>query len=342
MKDDKNYESNYESICLITDDEKRELEKMFSKKNKKRTKGKKRSKPDWLLKLKDMIKKDDDIEQAVAEFKEFQQKIQSEIEYKEVDDQKAAKIIEEYQKQFYPQKPSFLKRICIGIAGIAFSLAIGLGIYSMLKKSPIVYEQQTNEQIEVLEIEQIKNIQKRIWLDNGTPEPDGNELELKILNGKWSIKGMKNVNKDNLYLLLTFEDGQKEVLKFENGLAKGYIKGSAPEQNIKFAEVVELNGNNLIVHATYKKQSKGKSESKNINKTKFDWLFPWLPSASLKKAYEKTNFFQNFDKILNIYFNSSVDDAIEAVYEIFGYKISKKKFYTMLDKWAGGVRKRYN
>lgn len=220
----------------------------------------------------------------------------------------------------------------------------------------------------------IKNARKRVWLDNNTKKPDGNELELKVIGDAWDISGMQGVKFDELYLLLSFEDGKKTVFKFdEKGKTKGYITDGKPNSNIKTAEVVSLSKTSkgwlLNVYATYvKEKSEGKSEGKSEEKSreskskssagyggysyglsKLNTLNAGLFEIDTKKlarAYEKDKISKishntiSYNTIVDIYLNHSVEDARQYLSELLGYEISKKHFYALLDEYFGGIRKK--
>jgi hypothetical protein len=216
--------------------------------------------------------------------------------------------------------------------------------------------------------ERILNAKKRVWIDNNTTKPDGNELELKILNGAWDISGMKGVDFNNLYLLVTLKDGRKEVIKFVNGKVEKYATVYLPSDDVAMAEVVQLGkgkkGDLLIVSATYKapiaeqfeqqeqeKQGQGQpiektqniKQKKNKEKNRGSIMYAGMFSLDLqllKAHYEKEKVVGSIEKIVSIYMNEGVKKAREELGKILGYNISNNKFYRMLDKYAGGIRKR--
>jgi len=214
-------------------------------------------------------------------------------------------------------------------------------------------------------IEKIKSNEKRIWIDNGTLKPDGNELELKVFDDSRNVCGMKNVNFENLYLLLTFDNGKKEVFKFLDGKTRGYIDSNTIDQRIKTAEVVELADNSLLVHATYERKQeykleggtkqikeetkekqnqeekqKRKQDNKKYHKYKKAELpFGNLDIYKLRSAYEGDMLSKNYNAIIEAYMNNGVENAKRVASGIFGYNISTTKFYSILDKHFGGIRK---
>jgi hypothetical protein len=215
--------------------------------------------------------------------------------------------------------------------------------------------------------ERILNAKRRVWIDNNTTKPDGNELELKILNGAWDISGMKGVDFNNLYLLVTLKNGRKEVIKFVNGKVEKYAVVYLPSDDVAMAEVVQLGkgkkGDFLIVHATYQaltpqfeqqeeeEQGQGQQiektqnikQKKNKEKNKGSVMYAGMFSLDLKllKAYyEQEKVFDSIEKIVGIYMDEGVKKAREELGKILGYSIGNNKFYEFLDKYAGGIRKR--
>jgi|GEM_PF-4744716 len=211
--------------------------------------------------------------------------------------------------------------------------------------------------------ERILNAKRRVWIDNNTKKPDGNELELKILNGAWDISGMKGVDFNNLYLLVTLKDGRKEVIKFVNGKVEKYAVVYLPSDDVAMAEVVQLGkgkkGDILNVFATYQaptpqfeqqeqeKQGQGQQIEKTQNikqkKSKGSIMYAGMFSLDLQllKAYcEKEKVVGSIEKIVGIYMNEGVKEAREELSKILGYNISNNKFYEFLDKYARGIRKR--
>jgi hypothetical protein len=211
--------------------------------------------------------------------------------------------------------------------------------------------------------ERILNAKRRVWIDNNTKKPDGNELELKILNGAWDISGMKGVDFNNLYLLVTLKDGRKEVIKFVNGKVEKYATVYLPSEDVVMAEVVQLGkgkkGDILNVFATYQaptpqfeqqeqeEQGQGQPIEKTQNikqkKSKGSIMYAGMFSLDLKllKAYyEQEKVFDSIEKIVGIYMNEGVKEAREELGKILGYSISNNKFYEFLDKCAGGIRKK--
>ncbi len=198
---------------------------------------------------------------------------------KKLTDEEAVREIEKIEKAkgFYKKDRRWLRQLLL----VGLTIAVGLGGYLLknsLKKpklaqvTPIQTVTQTKpSEISEPEAALIKSISKRVWIDNGTERSDGNELELKVIDNKWDINGMQGVDFDVLYLLLTFDDGRKEVLKFVDGRAAGYVNNTIDER-IRFAEVVQVSYKKdkpfLVVHATYKKQFKQSSESDLIEKVK--------------------------------------------------------------------------
>lgn len=359
------------------------------------------------------------------------------VKTKTITDEEAAKEIIRYEMRFKEKTESKRwRKLVLGITVLAF-FAIGAGIgVGILGWKKYGFQTQTSQtpKIEIIEmekgqeskeletkemetsreeIEKIRSVKKRIWLDNGTIKPDSNELELKIINDAWDISGMKgleNPERNEIYLLLTFFDGKREVLKFENNKVKGYIKNGKPSDEIKYAEVVQLKEKQreqreqqkepyLLVHATYdatytvnkkdesqkrqdesksqeKSQEKGENEkqkesekeknkkqkkqigieygiesakkakkdlgkgsgtvSKSIPKSIF-WPFV-LNINKIKEKYEENQIKSNYERILKAY-GDSLNGAIREVSEILGYEISKNKFYVLLDKYYGGMRK---
>jgi hypothetical protein len=212
--------------------------------------------------------------------------------------------------------------------------------------------------------DRILNAKRRVWIDNNTKKPDGNELELKILNGAWDISGMKGVDFNNLYLLVTLKDGRKEVIKFVNGRVEKYATVYLPSDDVVMAEVVQLGkgkkGDILIVHSTHQtqtpeqfeqqeqeKQGQGQQIEKTQNikqkKSKGSIMYAGMFSLDLKllkACYEQDKVVGSIEKIVGIYMNEGVKEAREELGKILGYNISNNKFYEILDKYAGGIRKR--
>jgi hypothetical protein len=205
--------------------------------------------------------------------------------------------------------------------------------------------------------ERILNAKKKVWIDNNTKKPDGNELELKILNGAWDISGMKGVDFNNLYLLVTLKDGRKEVIKFVDGRVEKYATVYLPSEDVVMAEVVQLGkgkkGDILKVFATYQApiaeqfepQGQPIEKTQNIKqkKSKGSIMYAGMFSLDLqllKAYYEQEKVVSNIEKIVSIYMNEGVKEAREELGKILGHSISNNKFYEFLGKYAGGIRKR--